>query len=163
MAASKVGSTPRSAGMPARLSGRAIEKKYGAGRRAIVKALASAWSGSRKQLSRSSQRIWSVSRRGSVLEFCAQPLSRSAADAEKADGRHRDASHAPSSHAIDVIRHPPGVRTNCVAIRPRAANAVPPRTSRFSYVLNRCATLPNDSVTAPVLTPLLRRVVAGVE
>ena len=69
-----------------------------------------------------------------------------------ADGCHGDAAHASSSHAIDVIRQPPGVRTNCVAIRPRAANAVPSRTPRFSYVLNRCATLPKDSVTAPVST-----------
>lgn len=42
--------TPRPAGMPAGMSGRAIEKKYRAGRRTVVKTLLWAWPEPRKQL-----------------------------------------------------------------------------------------------------------------
>jgi hypothetical protein len=43
--------TPRSAGCPRGDVRRAIEKKYRAGRHTVVRALASAWPGPRKQLS----------------------------------------------------------------------------------------------------------------
>ncbi len=45
---------------------------------------------------------------------------------------HRRRRQRSSSHAIELMRQPSGVSTNCVEIAPRASKAVPFCTPRFS-------------------------------
>src|SRR5205814_10684919 len=51
-----------------------------------------------------------------------------------------------SSHAMQLIFHPFGVRTNWVEMTSFPSNTVPFITPRLSYVLKRWATFPKTSV-----------------
>jgi len=51
-----------------------------------------------------------------------------------------------------LILQPAGVMTNWVEIMPLAPDGTPFIVPDFSYVLNRCATLPNISVISAIST-----------